>query len=67
MFGLVFERIAGINATGVAILLVEHNAREALQMSGRGYVLVNGENRLEDTGPELLNNPEISRLYLGGR
>ena len=36
-------------------------------MSSRGYVLVNGENRLEDTGPELLNNPEISRLYLGGR
>ena len=67
MFALVFERIVGINATGVAILLVEHNAREALQMSGRGYVLVNGENRLEDTGPELLNNPEISRLYLGGR
>ena len=66
MFGLVFERIASINATGVAMLLVEHNAREALQMSGRGYVLVNGENRLEDTGPELLNNPEISRLYLGG-
>ena len=67
MFGLVFERIVGINATGVAMLLVEHNAREALQMSSRGYVLVSGENRLEDTGPELLNNPEISRLYLGGR
>lgn len=66
MFGLVFERIIGINATGVAMLLVEHNAREALQMSSRGYVLVNGENRLEDTGPELLSNPEISRLYLGG-
>ncbi len=67
MFSLVFERIVGINATGVALLLVEHNAREALQMSHRGYVLVSGENRLEDTGPELLNNPEISRLYLGGR
>ena len=67
IFGLVFERIAGINATGVAMLLVEHNAREALQMSHRGYVLAGGVNRLEDTGPELLNNPEISRLYLGGR
>ena len=67
MVNLVFERIAGINATGVAMLLVEHNAREALRMSGRGYVLAGGENRLEDTGPELLNNPEISRLYLGGR
>ena len=73
MFGLVFERLllinegGGIDGTGVAMLLVEHNAREALQMSSRGYVLVNGENRLEDTGPELLSNPEISRLYLGGR
>ena len=67
MLNLVFERIVDINATGVAMLLVEHNAREALGMSSRGYVLVNGENRLEDTGPELLNNPEISRLYLGGR
>lgn len=67
MLNLVFERIVDINATGVAMLLVEHNAREALGMSHRGYVLVGGENRLEDTGPELLNNPEISRLYLGGR
>ena len=67
MLSLVFDRIANINATGVALLLVEHNAREALKMSTRGYVLAGGENRLEDTGPELLNNPEISRLYLGGR
>ena len=67
MLSLVFDRIAGINATGVAMLLVEHNAREALRMSSRGYVLAGGENRIEDTGPELLNNPEISRLYLGGR
>lgn len=73
MMELVFERLllinknGGINATGVAMLLVEHNAREALGMSQRGYVLVGGENRLEDTGPELLKNPEISRLYLGGR
>ncbi len=73
MLELVFERLllinknGGINASGVAMLLVEHNAREALGMSHRGYVLAGGENRLEDTGPELLNNPEISRLYLGGR
>ena len=60
MLSLVFDRIANINATGVALLLVEHNAREALRMSTRGYVLAGGENRLEDTGPELLNNPEIS-------
>ena len=62
----VFERIRGINRTGVAILLVEQNAREALQMSQRGYVLVAGENRLSDSGPALLHNPEVARLYLGG-
>ena len=62
----VFERIRGINRTGVAILLVEQNAREALQMSQRGYVLVAGENRLTDSGPALLSNPEVARLYLGG-
>ncbi len=66
MTGLVLERIKDINETGVAVLLVEQNAREALQMSHRGYILVAGETRLEDTGPQLLNNPEVARLYLGG-
>lgn len=64
--GSVFERIRSINAMGVSILLVEQNAREALGMSDRGYVLSSGENRLEDRGPALLDNPEIARLYLGG-
>ena len=64
--GSVFERIREINQMGVSILLVEQNAREALRMSDRGYVLSAGENRLEDRGPALLDNPEIARLYLGG-
>lgn len=63
---LVFERITRINAAGVAVVLVEQNAREALRLSDRGYVLVAGANRLEGSGPSLLDNPEIARLYLGG-
>ena len=66
MMGSVFERIRSVNSMGVSILLVEQNAREALSMSDRGYVLSSGENRLEDRGPALLDNPEIARLYLGG-
>ena len=66
MTSLVFDRIRDINRGGVAVLLVEQNARQALQMSNRGYVLTSGENRLEDTGPDLLNNPEVATLYLGG-
>ena len=66
MVGMVFERIRDINQGGVAVLLVEQNARQALQMSDRGYVLTAGENRLEDSGPDLLNNPEVATLYLGG-
>lgn len=64
--GSVFELIQEINGTGVTILLVEQNAREALRMSDRGYVLSAGENRLEDAGSALLDNPEVARLYLGG-
>ena len=63
---LVLERIQGINASGVSLLLVEQHAREALQLSDRGYVLSAGENRLEDQGLALLANPEVARLYLGG-
>jgi len=50
---------------GIAVLLVEQNARKALQMSDRGYVLANGRNRLSDTGAALLSNPEVGSLYLG--
>ena len=62
----VFERIHGINESGVSMLLVEQNARESLRMSDRGYVLSGGANQIEDSGPALLSNPEVGRLYLGG-
>ena len=62
----IFERIARIRDTGIAILMVEQNARQSLQMADRGYVLANGENRHEGSGKEMLNNPEVGRLYLGG-
>ena len=66
MMDTMFERVRQINQTGVALLMVEQNARLALGMSHRGYVLVAGEKRLEDTGRDLLDNPEVATLYLGG-
>ncbi len=63
---MIFERITDINATGVAIMMVEQNAQKSLQMANQGYVLANGENRFEGTGEDLLNDPEVARLYLGG-
>ncbi len=63
---LLFERVREINKTGVAMVMVEQNAREALKFSDHGYVLASGENRFDDTGPALLQNEEIGRLYLGG-
>jgi ABC-type branched-subunit amino acid transport system ATPase component len=62
----VFEKIEAINRGGVAILLVEQSAREALRRSHRGYVLAGGQVRLEGAGPALLEDPEVGRLYLGG-
>jgi ABC-type branched-subunit amino acid transport system ATPase component len=62
----VLEIILGINRAGVSILLVEQNAREALKLSGWGYILASGQNQLEDRGENLLNNPDVARLYLGG-
>ncbi len=66
MVTVVMEKIVGVNNTGVAILLVEQNAREALKMSSRGYVLAAGQNQMQDRGDVLLDNPEVARLYLGG-
>ena len=63
---LIFAKIAEINAGGVAILMVEQNARRALAMSDRGYVLDGGQNRFEGPGPQLLQDPKIVDLYLGG-
>lgn len=63
---VIFERIAAVNETGVAILIVEQNAKESLDLSDRGYVLAAGCNRFSDTGENLLANKEIGQLYLGG-
>lgn len=65
MVGVIFERIEAINESGTAILLVEQNAKEALSVSDRGYVLAMGENRLEDKADALLDNEEVGKLYLG--
>jgi ABC-type branched-subunit amino acid transport system ATPase component len=66
MVGVIFDQIRKINASGPAILIVEQNARLSLQMADRGDVLASGENRFEGTGQDLLNDPEVGRLYLGG-
>ena len=63
---LIFEKIHEINRSGVAILMVEQNTREALKLAHRAYVLTMGRNRFHDTGEALLNNKEVGKLYLGG-
>ena len=62
----IFEKITEINETGVSIIIVEQNAREALKMANHGYVLAMGKNVLDDKGDALLANEEVGRLYLGG-
>ncbi|MBW1659570.1 MAG: ABC transporter ATP-binding protein [Deltaproteobacteria bacterium] len=62
----IFEKIIEINATGVSMIIVEQNAKEALKMSHRGYVLAMGQNVLDDKSDALLANEEVGRLYLGG-
>jgi ABC-type branched-subunit amino acid transport system ATPase component len=66
MVGDILAKIRDINHTGVAILIVEQNAREALNLCHRGYVLVMGKNALEGTGESLLQSEDVGRLYLGG-
>jgi len=66
MVGDILAKIRDINQKGVAILIVEQNAREALNLCHRGYVLVMGRNAMEDTGQNLLHSEEVGRLYLGG-
>ena len=63
---MIFERIQEINRRGVAIVLVEQNARKALSMAHRGYVFEAGKNRYEGPGSSLLRDPDVGRLYLGG-
>jgi ABC-type branched-subunit amino acid transport system ATPase component len=62
----VFDAIRQMNATGTTILLVEQNARAGLRLSTHGVVMENGRVRLSGTGREVLENPEIGALYLGG-
>ena len=63
---LIFKEIQQMNQDGISFLLVEQNARKGLSISHRGYVLELGQNRLTGTGKELLDNPDVRRLYLGG-
>ncbi len=61
----VLEQVKAINQNGTAIVLVEQNAKKALAMADRGYVLENGQDRFEGTGTDLLNDPKVGELYLG--
>ena len=60
-----FQHIIKVKNTNVAIIMVEQNAKQALSISDRGYVLVTGENKFEGSGNELLQNPEVRRSFLG--
>ena len=66
MVEAVFEAITGINAEGASVLMVEQNAKKALEISHRAFVLELGRNRFEGTGRALLDNPEVKQHYLGG-
>ena len=66
MIELIFDRIREINRLGIGVLMVEQNAKLALSFAHRGYVLAMGQNRFEDTGPNLLANREVAEMFLGG-
>ena len=61
-----FDRIIEVAQTGIAILMVEQNAKQALNIADRGYVLVQGRNAYTDTGAALMADPEVRRAFLGG-
>ena len=63
---LIFDKLAAMKATGYTLMLVEQNATRALAIADRAYVLELGKNRFEGPGPQLLADPEVKRLYLGG-
>ena len=65
--GEIFKVVKQINATGIPILMVEQNAKQALGIADHGYILVDGENRLDDTGPALLANSDVAEMFLGGK
>jgi branched-chain amino acid transport system ATP-binding protein len=64
--GEIFERVIAINKAGVGILMVEQNARQALAIAHKGFVLAGGRNSFTDTGQALLDNPEVAESFLGG-
>ncbi|MCR9255747.1 MAG: ABC transporter ATP-binding protein [Alphaproteobacteria bacterium] len=61
-----FDRIIEVARSGIAVLMVEQNAKQALNIADKGYVLVQGRNRYTDTGEALLANPDVRRAFLGG-
>ena len=62
----IFQIIRQINDSGVPILMVEQNAKQSLAVASRGYVLVDGQNRTTGKGTDLLNDPELAKMFLGG-
>ena len=67
LMGMVFEKLIEINREGnIPIMMVEQNAKQALEISDYAYLLVDGINRTEGTGREILENTDIRKLYLGG-
>lgn len=64
---IIFDLILQVRSTGVSILMVEQNARQALRIADNGYVLVNGKNAYSGTGKQLLANEKVRRSFLGGR
>lgn len=62
----IFEQIRKVNASGVGVLMVEQNAKQALGFATKGFVLASGKNSFTGTGQELLNDPEVAKSFLGG-
>lgn len=62
----IFETVVNVNKSGVGILMVEQNARQALEFATKGFVLAGGKNRYTGTGRELLDDPEVAQSFLGG-
>ena len=62
----IFAQIVKVNAAGVGILMVEQNARQALALASKGFVLAGGKNRFTGTGAELIADPDVARSFLGG-
>ena len=62
----IFDRVLAVNETGVTIAMVEQNAKQALRIADRGFVLASGRNRFTGTGEELLNDEDVARSFLGG-